>query len=49
MDANAKSKAKYKFKLASLAPKTMGWAKHVREIIHPALKESTGGEVKLKY
>jgi len=42
-------KAKYKFKLASLAPKNVGWARHIREIIHPALKEATHGDVRLKW
>ncbi|MBW1846260.1 MAG: TRAP transporter substrate-binding protein DctP [Deltaproteobacteria bacterium] len=44
-----KCKAKYCFKLASLAPKSIGWAKHIREIIHPALKKATSGNVELNW
>lgn len=44
-----KCKAKYCFKLASLAPKNIGWAKHIREIIHPALKKATNGNVELNW
>jgi len=44
-----KCNAKYCFKLASLAPKSIGWAKHIREIIHPALKKATNGEVELNW
>lgn len=49
-DATAeKCGATYCFKLASLAPKNIGWAKHIREIIHPALKNATQGNVELKW
>jgi len=44
-----KCKAKYCFKLASLAPKNIGWAKHIREIIHPALKTATQSNVELNW
>lgn len=44
-----KCKAKYCFKLASLAPKSIGWAKHIREIIHPALSKATNGNVELNW
>lgn len=44
-----KCKAKYCFKLASLAPKSIGWAKHIREIIHPALRNATQGNVELNW
>jgi len=44
-----KCKATYCFKLASLAPKSIGWAKHIREIIHPALKKATQGNVELNW
>ena len=48
--AGAKNcKAKYCFKLASLAPKSIGWAKHIREIIHPALNKATNGNVELNW
>ncbi|WDP92811.1 MAG: TRAP transporter substrate-binding protein DctP [Desulfobacter sp.] len=33
------------WKLASLAPKHVGWAKHIREIIHPAVSRATGGNL----
>jgi len=41
--------ARYCFKLASLAPKSIGWAKHIQEIIHPALKKATNGNVELNW
>ena len=28
----------FEWKLAALAPRYVGWAKHMREIIHPAVK-----------
>lgn len=40
---------KYKFKLASLAPKAMGWARHTREVAHPYLKKETDGNLKIKW
>lgn len=39
----------YRFKLASLAPKSVGWARHLRSIITPAVKKATDGKVKLKW
>ena len=45
---NAKQ-AKYYFKMATMAPKTVGWARNIREIMHPAIKEATDGQVKLKW
>ena len=45
---SAKDK-KIQIKMASLAPKNVGWAKHIREIIHPAIEKATGGNVKLKW
>ncbi len=44
-----KCTAKYCFKLASLAPKSIGWAKHIDEIIHPALNRATQGHVELNW
>lgn len=36
----------YTWKLASLAPKHVGWAKHIRQIIHPAVSRATEGRLK---
>jgi TRAP-type C4-dicarboxylate transport system substrate-binding protein len=47
--AQDKKGKQYKFKLASLAPKAMGWARHVREIAHPYLKEGTNDGLKIKW
>ncbi len=47
--AGDKKKKQYKFKLASLAPKAMGWAKHTREIAHPYLKKGTDDGLKIKW
>jgi len=41
--------AKYYLKMATLAPKTVGWARHIRDIMHPAIKKATDGQVKLKW
>ena len=41
--------AKYCLKMATLAPKTVGWARHIRNIMHPAIKKATDGQVKLKW
>ncbi|KPA19350.1 TRAP dicarboxylate transporter subunit DctP [Candidatus Magnetomorum sp. HK-1] len=40
---------KYHLKMASLAPKNVGWAKNIRNIMHPALDRVTNGELKLKW
>jgi len=40
---------KYIFTIASLAPKNVGWAKHVREIIVKRIKKSTNGEICIKF
>ncbi|ETR72865.1 MAG: TRAP dicarboxylate transporter- DctP subunit [Candidatus Magnetoglobus multicellularis str. Araruama] len=40
---------KYIIKLATLAPKTVGWAKHIRELIIPVIRKETNHEVRLKY
>lgn len=40
---------KYWLKMATLAPKTVGWARHIRNIMHPAIKKATDGQVKLKW
>jgi len=41
--------AKYHLKMATMAPKTVGWARHIRNIMHPAIKKATDGQVKLKW
>ena len=41
--------AKRHLKMASLAPKNMGWAKNIREMLHPALDRVTNSELKLKW
>jgi len=47
-DSEARS-TKYCLKMATLAPKTVGWARHIRKIMHPAIKKATDGHVKLKW
>ncbi len=42
-------KKQYRFKVAALAPKAMGWAKHTRNIAHPYLKKGTDGNLKIKW
>ncbi len=49
VDAKDGKQKQYKFKLASLAPKNVGWARHVREIAHPYLKEGTNNGLKIKW
>ncbi|MBT4364771.1 MAG: TRAP transporter substrate-binding protein DctP [Desulfobacterales bacterium] len=44
-----KSDKKFRIKLASLAPKNIGWARHIREIIHPEVKKATDNNVRLKW
>ncbi len=39
----------FTWKLASLAPKYVGWAKHIRELIHPAVATATNGNLKPKW
>jgi len=41
--------AKKYLTMASLAPKNVGWAKNIREILLPALDKSTNSELKLKW
>jgi TRAP-type C4-dicarboxylate transport system substrate-binding protein len=40
---------KYNLKIATLAPKSVGWAKNIVKIIHPAIDRVTDGNVKLKW
>ena len=46
---SAFAKKKYTIKIATLAPKSVGWAKNIRAIMHPAIKRATDGNVKLKW
>ncbi|MBF0449526.1 MAG: TRAP transporter substrate-binding protein DctP [Candidatus Magnetomorum sp.] len=46
--AQAKTGIKY-LKMASLAPKNVGWARNIRNIMHPALDRITHGKLKLKW
>ena len=41
--------AKKYLKMASLAPKNVGWAKNIREIMLPALDKVTNSELRLKW
>jgi len=46
--------AQYRFKLASLAPgkvgkKYVGWSKYIKEIIEPAVKKASDGNIALKW
>ncbi|KPA16794.1 TRAP dicarboxylate transporter subunit DctP [Candidatus Magnetomorum sp. HK-1] len=40
---------KYIIQIATLAPKAVGWAKHIREILIPGIRRETNQEVKLKF
>ncbi len=42
---NPKDVKPFPWKLASLAPKYVGWAKHIRELIHPAVAKATDGKL----
>jgi len=46
---DALAKAKWRIKVATLAPKSVGWAKNIRSIMHPAISRATDGNVKLKW
>lgn len=47
--SKATAATKYRLKMATLAPKTVGWARHIRKIMHPAIKKATNGQVQLKW
>lgn len=40
---------KYIIRIATLAPKAVGWSKHIREIIIPVIRRETNHEVRLKF
>ncbi|MFP4477144.1 MAG: TRAP transporter substrate-binding protein DctP [Desulfatibacillaceae bacterium] len=40
---------KVEWKLGTLAPKGVGWAKHIETMLHPALHEATDGNLRLKW
>jgi len=42
-------RVKFHLKMASLAPKNVGWARNIRNIMHPALDRVTNGEMRLKW
>ncbi len=46
---DALAKATWRIKVATLAPKSVGWAKNIRSIMHPAISRATDGNVKLKW
>jgi len=43
------AKTKWRIKVATLAPKSLGWAQNIRKIMNPAIKKATDGNVKLKW
>jgi len=47
--SDAQAKAKWRIKMATLAPKSVGWAENIRRIMHPAIKKATDGNVTLKW
>ena len=48
--ASAEStKEKFIMKIATMAPKSVGWAKHIRNIIHPAIKKYSDDQVGFQY
>jgi len=40
---------KYIIRIATLAPKAVGWSKHIREIMIPVIRRETNHEVRLKF
>jgi TRAP-type C4-dicarboxylate transport system substrate-binding protein len=40
---------KYILRIATMAPKAVGWSKHIREIINPVIRKETNHEVRLKF
>ncbi len=40
--------SKYRWKIATLAPKGIGWAKQVEDYLYPVVKKVAGGELTLK-
>ena len=45
----ASVQARRYLKMASLAPKNVGWAKNIRNVIHPALERISKGNLKIKW
>lgn len=46
---NKPEQSEYIFKIATLAPKTVGWGKNIRTILHPAIKKHTQGQFRFKW
>ncbi len=46
--ALAKETAQYRWKMATLAPDGVGWAKHIKSVVLPAIKEATNGNMVIK-
>ncbi len=44
----AAAAAKYRWKVATLAPKGIGWSKQFEDIVLPAVEQGSNGELKLK-
>lgn len=40
--------AEYRWKMATLAPDGVGWAKHIKSVVLPAIKEATNGNMVIK-
>lgn len=47
-NAQAKEVAEYRWKMATLAPDGVGWAKHIKIVVLPAIKEATNGNMVIK-
>ncbi|MBI5845594.1 MAG: TRAP transporter substrate-binding protein DctP [Deltaproteobacteria bacterium] len=45
---SAKEVAQYRWKMATLAPDGVGWAKHIKSVVFPAIKEATNGNLVVK-
>ena len=43
------SAKKWVIKMATMAPKSVGWAKNIRNIMHPVIDKATDGNIKLKW
>ena len=47
-EAQAKQLAEYRWKFGTLAPKGVGWARHIDEVVLPVVKEATDGNLVIK-